>query len=263
LSWLRIARHAFKVGKWEFSRIWGWQSWLFGSIVGAVAQVSFFALLGNLLDSQERLEYLLIGTAVIAGCAKANVVIAVSNWDRGDGTYPLLVIAPSSLVPAIIGRTTIWMLDGAFTAFITLLLAAVIFDVPMPWPESLVLMPLVLAACASSYFLATAIGSIVTRIPRTRNIVHRFETLALTLFCGATVPVSFWPESIELLANVLPITHGLEAIRDLLADGLSRKIAVGLGLEVVVGLAWLLVGVLIIDRTANGGRRDGSIELIT
>ena len=99
---------------------------------GGIAQVAFFAMLGNLLDSQERIEFLLVGTAVIAGCAKANVVIAVSTWDRGDGTYPLLVISPSSLLPAIIGRTTIWMLDGAFTTLVTLLIAGLIFDVPLP-----------------------------------------------------------------------------------------------------------------------------------
>jgi ABC-2 type transport system permease protein len=263
MNWLRIARHAFKVGWYEFRNIYGWQSYVFGSILGSVTQVLFFAMLGSLLDSQERLEFLLIGSAVIAGCTRANVVIAVSTWDRWDGTYPLLVISPSSLLPAIIGRTTIWMLDGVVTALISLLLASFLFGMSLPWPDSFLLIPLVLAATASSYSLGTVIGSVVARIPRTRNIMHRLETLALTLFCGAVVPVSFWPGTLEVVANVLPITHGLESIRKLLEGGPRDEIALGLALEVLVGFAWLAVGALVIDRSADRGRRDGSIELIS
>ena len=82
MNWLRIARHAFKVGWNEFRGNYGVQSWRSGSALGSVTQVVFFAMLGQLLDSQERLEFLLIGSAVIAGCTRANVVIAVSSWDR-------------------------------------------------------------------------------------------------------------------------------------------------------------------------------------
>jgi ABC-2 type transport system permease protein len=260
---LSIARHAFKVGWHEFRGNYGWPSWLFGSFLGSVSQVVFFAMLGNLLDSRERVEFLLIGSAVIAGCTRANVVIAVSTWDRWDGTYPLLVISPSSLLPAIIGRTTIWMLDGVAQALLSLLMASLIFGLHLPLPESLLLIPLVLAVTASSYCIGITIGSVVTRAPRTRNIVHRFETLGLTLFCGAVVPTSFWPASIQLMANVLPVTHGLKAIHTLLDGGPGEDIAVGMALEVLVGFGWLLTGALVIDRMANSGRRDGSIELVT
>jgi ABC-2 type transport system permease protein len=258
---LSIARHAFKVGWYEFRNNYGWPSWIFGSFLGSVTQVVFFAMLGNLLDSRERVEFLLVGSAIIAGCTRANVVVAVSSWDRWDGTYPLLVISPSSLLPAIIGRTAIWMLDGVAQALLSLLMAGLIFRLYLPLPESLLLIPLILIVTASSYFLGTTIGSVVARIPRTRNIVHRIETLALTLFCGATVPVSFWPASIQLLANVLPVTHGLKAIRTLLDGGPTNEIALGMGLEILVGFGWLSLGALVIDRVANGGRRDGSIEI--
>jgi ABC-2 type transport system permease protein len=86
--------------------------------------------------------------------------------------------------------------------------------------------------------------------------------MAITLFCGVAVPVSFWPGWLEVVANFLPVTHGLHAIRLLLASGPGEEIALNAAYELIVGLGWLCVGALIIDRMADGGRRDGSIELI-
>ena len=228
-----------------------------------LAQTAFFSVLGLLLDSPDHVRFLLIGHAVAIGALAANWTIPASTWDRGDGTYPLLVIAPASMVPAIMGRTIIWLGNGVATTLVTFLILSVVFDVAFPWPQTLALVPLVFLTCASTYCLALFLGSVVTRQPRIRNMVLFFATATARAFCGVSVPVSFWPGWVETAVQFLPLTHGLHAIRLLLDKGAGGEILEAVALEILVGLGWLLLAVLTMDRMAQAGRRDGSIEIVT
>jgi ABC-2 type transport system permease protein len=65
-----------------------------------------------------------------------------------------------------------------------------------------------------------------------------------------------------VLAQALPLTHGLAAIRGILASASPRLILRETVLEGVVCAVWLAISLLLIDRVAESGRRDGSIELV-
>jgi hypothetical protein len=45
-------------------------------------------------------------------------------------------------------------------------------------------------------------------------------------------------------------------------SGLSKEVAIHAILEGVIGLGWLILGILMLDRTVNMARRRGNIELI-
>jgi ABC-2 type transport system permease protein len=82
-------------------------------------------------------------------------------------------------------------------------------------------------------------------------------------FCGVSVPVTFWPAWVEVMAHMLPLTHGLEAMRLLLDQAGAVEILKWACLEVLVGAAWLAASLLLIDRMADAGRQDGSIEFVS
>ena len=46
------------------------------------------------------------------------------------------------------------------------------------------------------------------------------------------------------------------------AEGAASAIFENAALELLVGLGWLAVGILVIDWMADRGRKDGSIEII-
>ena len=219
-------------------------------------------VLGLLLDSPDRVRFLLIGHAVAIGAMAAGWAIQLAPVDRYNGTYPLLVIAPSSIIPAITGRTIIWLGNGLATCFVTFPILGIVFDVAFPWPDTLLLVPLVLLTLTSTYCLSLFLGSVVIRLPASSNMIHGFSTLIYRAFCGVSVPVSYWPGWIETAVQFLPLTHGLQAIRILLDRGSAVAILEAAGLEILVGLGWLLVAMLAMDRMAQAGRRDGSIEII-
>ncbi len=260
MNTLRVAFYALLVGKQDFN--WNRYTWFTGWLIRILSQVAFFALIGKLLDSPTSLRYLVIGNAVATGCVTINIAIPATTWDRGDGTYPLLVVAPTSLLPALIGRTSIWPLNGIATSSTALLLSSLIFHLSLPWPQTLLVIPLVALTALSVYATALLMGSMVARAPRARNVFNFAATTLVLTFCGVSVPVSFWPKWVQAVANVLPMTHGLHAIRLLLDQASWPSIAGSAGLELLVGLCWLGATMLLIDRLVDGGRRDGSIDFL-
>jgi ABC-2 type transport system permease protein len=229
-------------------------------MVRIVAQAAFFALVGQLLDSPDRVRYLVIGNGVVVGALAVNWTVPSSTWDRGDGTYPLLVVAPSSLLPAIMGRTSIWLCNGIATSLVSLAVLAVVFDIHVGIVGASLAIPLVVLTCASVYCFDLLLGSLINRAPRARNVVHNSALTALMAFCGVSVPVAFWPGWLEVVANLLPLTHGLAAIRVVFDGGPLTTVLRHAGLEVLVGAAWLTASLLTMDRMANAGRADGTIE---
>lgn len=260
----RIFRWGLYLGFQEFQIFWkSWQMWLMTHILRVTTSAATWVLLGRMLGSEERVYFLLIGQIVIVGPQYVGWTVAASTWDRMFlGTYPMLVAAPVSLVPAMMGRTSIWFLNGVVTSLMTLVVLVPIFGLSVPLSGALWIPILIVVVCASYYGFAFFLGSLVNWIPQTRNIVHNSATTVMTAICGVVVPLTFWPGWVERIAQVLPVTHGLQAIRLFMAVGLSGDVAVDAALEVVVGFGWLALGILTLDRTVHMARRSGNIELI-
>jgi ABC-2 type transport system permease protein len=262
MNTLRVMRYALLVGREEFRVFWTWYTWLGGWLPRIIAQVAFFAMLGYLLDDPDRLRFLIIGNAVFIGCQTIFVAIATSTWDRWDGTYPMLVISPTSLLPAITGRTLVWPINGIVTSVLALYAFGIALGLDFPWPEALLAVPLVAIALLSVYAFSLFLGAVVTRIPHFRNVFLNLAAIGLLAFAGVNVPLEFWPVPVEALAHALPLTHGLIAVRELLDGGSGLVVLQHAGLEVVVGAGWLLASLLLIDRMADAGRRNGSIDFL-
>jgi ABC-2 type transport system permease protein len=255
---LRVMRYAFENGWAEFHE----DTWLPGWLLRAVAQAAFFAMLGQLIDSPERLEYLLIGNVVIVGALATAFVVPVSTWDRLDGTYPLMVAAPTSLLFPTVGRTLPRLMAGVATALLAYIVLSAAFTLPTPWPEVLALLPLLTLICLASYCFMLFVGALANFMPNARNLMHNIASMSLMAFCGVNVTVGFWPAPIEFLAQILPVTHGLEAVRTLLAAGSAVDVLTNAGLELLVAGGWLAVTATVTDRMANAGRASGSIEFV-
>jgi ABC-2 type transport system permease protein len=73
------------------------------------------------------------------------------------------------------------------------------------------------------------------------------------------VPTSFWPAPVHWLAQVLPLTHGLEAVRNLLDGGSPGSVLLPACLEIACAALWAGLTLLLFEYVAAAGRRDGSL----
>lgn len=259
---LRLFRYGLFVGTQEFTHLWNWKTWFGGWMVQIVAQAAFFSLFARLFDSPDHEHFLLIGNAVAVGAHTVTWAILSSTWDRGTGTYPLLVIAPASLVPAVIGRSSIWMAAGVATSFVTFVVLGIGFGLDLPWPNTLLVLPLVVLTCAGTFTFSLFLGSMVIRQPQFGILILGILTIFMRAFCGVSVPIAFWPGFVQFVVKLLPLTHGLHAIRLVVDQAPVAAILQAAALEAAVGLGWIALAVLAMDRMTNAGRADGSIEFV-
>ena len=263
MSELRVLQCGLLVGRCDFAVFYkNWKVWCVAWGLRSITSAAMISLLGKVLGSEEQVHYLLIGNAVLMGVHAAGWAIQSSTWDRMDGTYALLVVSPSGLRAPLTGRTAIWIFNGLMTSLTTFAALALLFRLPLPTPHVWFVPIILFVICASAYAFALSIGAFVVRIPRARNIIHSFALTTLAAFTGANVPLTFWPSWIQALSSGLPTTHGLGALRLLLAQGATPAIARGLALELLIGLAWFTFARLSMNAMANAGRADGTIDFV-
>jgi ABC-2 type transport system permease protein len=262
MVYLRTLRFGFLVGLSDFGGVLDWRLWVVTWGARVIGEAASFALLGKLIDSPEVLRFLIIGNMISIGSATAFWAAGFYSADRWDGTYAMLAAAPASIIPPVIGRTSIWMLNGVASSLLAFLFLGLVFDISFPLREAALAVPIILLTIASAFSAALLLGGLMSPWPAAQNLIRTSVTTLLMAFSGVTVPIAFWPGPLEAIAQVLPLTHGLRAIRTLIDGGATTTVLNETGLQLLVGLGWLLLSVLLMDRITNVGRANGTIDLV-
>lgn len=256
----RIVRCAALTGFRDYAVIYTWKTWLLGWYVRVFAQVSLFALIGRLLESEERTQFLVVGNAVLVAATGSLMGIAGITWERRAGTLPLLVASPSSPVVVFLGRGVWALTEGTISSLSAFFVAAPLFGVPLSWSAALAIVPVMVVVALSSYCLATFLAGLVLRAMALRNLAANLTQSTLLIVAGVNVPVAFYPATVEWLATVLPVTHGLQAVRGILRGAAATDVLADVALECAVALGWLAAALVTFNHLANRGRRDGTLE---
>jgi ABC-2 type transport system permease protein len=260
MSW-RIIGYAFRSGLADYTAIYTWRTWLVGWYLRVLAQVVFFALIGTLLRSPERTWFLLVGNATLLAALEGIWALNLVNRERDAGTLPLLAACPTSPVLVFAARGSYLVLDGLVASLGALLVAGLLFDLPLPWPRSLLLVPLTLLIGLSAYFAGVFLAGVLIRQRSVEATVGNLSVLVIMALGGVNVPLHAYPAPAAALAHLQPLTNGLVATRQVLAGQLAPAM-VSAGAEVMVGLGWLGLSILTFGRFIRDGRRDGTLDFV-
>ena len=257
---VRIMSHAAVSGfRDTLGSVYTWWSWGFGLFGRLLAQVAFFATLGRLLGSQDQVVFLLVGNAVAVAAASGLTVTTATVGERWNGTLPLLVASPSSPLVVLMGRGASFVVNGLITSLGALLIVAPLFNVSLRWSRYPPLIALLVLVTLTTYMAATFLAGLILKTPSLQRTVTNVGRLVVMAFCGVTVPREFFPAAVEWVSACLPLTHGLDAVRELYGAARSGVILRNAALEALVLLGWLTLSLASFQRLANAGRRDGSI----
>jgi ABC-2 type transport system permease protein len=262
LNTLRVMRYAFLSGTRDYGSIYTPTTWLFGWFLRVLAQVTFFALIGRLLRAEEQTWFLLVGNAVMLAAMEGVWAINMVSWERNTGTLPLLVASPTSAVVVLASRGAYLIADGVVSALGALFLIGALFGLPMPWPEILLVVPLTVLVGASAYCFGTFLGGVLLGYRSLNGLVANVGLVTLMTLCGVNVPLAAYPEPVTWVSQVLPLTHGLIAIRAVL-DGRLGAAAVQALAEAAVGAGWFAACLLTFGWFIGRGRRTGSLDFAT
>jgi ABC-2 type transport system permease protein len=256
----RVSWYAVLSGATDYWAIYTLKSWIFGWMVRALSQVTFFALIGKLLRSDEQTHFFLVGNAVMIAAMGATFAMNMTTAERANGTLGLVLASPSRPVVVFASRGVYVMADAVFSSLLALFIIGPAFGLDLPWPRILLVVPLTLLVGLSAYCFSTFLAGVIIRHREITGLLVNGTIVTLMALCGVNVPVSFYPDWLAWISRCLPITNGLEAIRSLVDGDAWSTVGAHAGAEVLVASAWLALALATFGRFMARGQRDGSLE---
>jgi ABC-2 type transport system permease protein len=236
------------------------KTYLFGWLLRLVLQAIFFALVAGYVGTRASLRYSLVGNAVVLGCLESMIVVLMMVQERATGALPLLAASPTSHVPVYLGRGLHWLASGVLSSLTAFVVLPFALGVPLPWPRAALALPVIVVVCLTSYCYGCLLGTLALRYMGVTWLLLNLGYLPAMAFCGVNVPLSFWPAPLHALAEILPVTHGLLAVRGVLAGAPAGTVAGQLALELAVGGGWLAMASVAIGWVVRRGIATGSLE---
>ena len=210
-------------------------------------------------EGREYFGFVLLGTAILTMVSPAlsSFSSAVSGG-LSSGFFEALLATPTSL-PALLAGQTGYAFAWAFARVILLVAAGTALGVDIHWLrllEAVLITAIVVAAYGGIGLLAAAL--VVSF--RTNASIPQAVLVASTLLGGVYFPTSVLPPIVSPLAEWLPLTPGLRALRQTLLLDYPLSTVAGDVMQ-LLGLtaACLLVGIVSLRWAFAYARRAGSL----
>src|SRR5687768_488199 len=210
-------------------------------------------------EGREYFGFVLLGTVMLAiiSPALSSFGSAVSGG-LSSGFFEALLVTPTPLPALLVGQTG-YAFAWALARVLLLMAAGVALGVDIHWlrvPEAIV----ILGVTTLSY---VGIGLVVAALVvsfRTHASIPQAVLVLSTIVGGVYFPTSVLPPAVLPIAEWIPLTAGLRALRQTLLLGYPLSSVAG-ELFISLGLAtvWLVIGSLAIRWAFAYARRAGSL----
>jgi ABC-2 type transport system permease protein len=228
-------------------------------LAGPIFQILFFAYLGRYTGLADD-TFFVVGNAIqISGMAGVYAgTMAIAN-ERQFGTLSPLLASPANRLALFLGRALPVIANGLFVSAFGFLLSWLLLDFD---PAASALPPLALAVLVSvvactAYGLA--LGSLGMRA-RDVFLIANVAYYLMWIFCGINIPLDDLPGWMATIGRGLPLTHGIEAGRELVRGSGLGDVADLIGVEAGVGAAWGAAAYGLFRLFELEGRKRASLE---
>jgi ABC-2 type transport system permease protein len=226
-----------------------------------VFQILFFAYIGRFAGLRDD-AFFVVGNAVQVACMAGVYGMALTiGGERWTQTLSPLLATPANRFALFMGRALPNFGNGLLVSTFGFLVgwALLDFDPPLSAVPALALCVVVSAAACTA--LGMVIGSIGLRA-RDVMFLANLVYFLLLLFCGVNVPLEELPGWMEAIGRSLPLTHGIEAAREVAAGAPLSAVDHLLATEAAIGAVYALVAYTLFRYFEGAGRRRASLETI-
>jgi ABC-2 type transport system permease protein len=84
----------------------------------------------------------------------------------------------------------------------------------------------------------------------------------MIVFCGVNIPTSALPPAVQVIGNLLPVTHGLQAVRALIDGAIYASVWPLIGKEILIAFIYSAVAWLTFGYRMRVTRQRGTFELV-
>jgi ABC-2 type transport system permease protein len=223
-----------------------------------------YALLYRALEAPPRfLGYVILGGAMTAFWL--NVLWGMASqfyWEKRSGNLPLYLIAPMSRMSLLAGMAVGGLFSTTLRAVSSALIGCLLFDIRVETRWMGPLVAVFVLTMAALYGLGMMASSLFLLWGREAWHLSNLLQEPVYLLAGFYFPVRALGPGVATLAGFLPITLGLDAMRQLLfthaGEGLL-PVEASIGLLAVQAVAYFIAARWLLARMEALSRRDGTL----
>jgi ABC-2 type transport system permease protein len=254
-----------------YPRVVGMQrerSWLFFDTVLPLLQVSAFVFVYRAIQAPPEFT----GFVVLGGAMTAywlNVLWSMASqfyWEKETGNLELYIIAPTSLMAILLGMAIGGMVATTVRALAVITLGLVIFRVEVSIVNVPQLLGVFLLTLLALYGLGMLFSSLFLLYGRQAQHLSNLLQEPVFLVSGFYFPVRALGFIAALGASVIPITLGLDAMRQLLFPTMMAQfrfvdVRIELGALAVLSIGFLWLAKRALSYMEDLSRREGRLTI--
>lgn len=252
----------------SYPRIIGQQrekSWMIFDVVMPLGSVIAYVLVYRALNAPQ--EY--VGFVVIGGAMTAfwmNVLWSMSSqlyWEKEQGNLALYIMAPNSMMSILLGMALGGLVATILRALAIILLGSLMFGVQYVVVNPFELFAVFTLSMIALYGMGMMFASAFLLFGREAWAVSDMIQEPVNLVSGFYFPIKSLPFWVAAAASVIPLTLGMDAMRQLAFPSGSQFGFLSTRLE-IIALAVLSVGFLVgakllLDYTEKLAIREGRV----
>jgi ABC-2 type transport system permease protein len=244
------------------------KSWVFFEIFLPLLQVTAYVYIYRAIEAPPEF----IGFVVLGGAMSAywlNVLWSMASqlyWEKETGNLELYIVAPTSRMAILLGMALGGMFATTLRAIAVITIGTLLFHVSMTVQSVPVLLGVFVTTLVALYGLGMLLSSLFLLYGREAWHLSSLLQEPVSLVSGFYFPVRALGQVVAAAASILPITLGLDAMRQLLFPAMLgdlRFLPAKVELGILAGLAVLF---LLLARRALGffealARREGRLSV--
>ena len=229
-------------------------------LVAPIFQILLFVYIGRSAGVGTDAFYL-VGNAV--QYASIPCLFAMANTIAGERwtqTLGIVLSTPANRVALFVGRSLPVIANGWFVAMFSLFVGGWVLGVDLPvsaWPGIALTIAIASASCTGLGLLQAALALRVRSTAVLSNIVFG----VLLVFTGTNVALASLPEWMSTAGRLMPLTHAIEACREVVAGASLSAVAPLLLREGLIGAAFAVLGLTALRWVEAESRRHATLEL--
>lgn len=222
-------------------------------------QILFFTYLGRYAGSEDD-AFFIVGNAVqIAAMSSIyGMTMGVAN-ERQFGTLQPLLATPANRLALFLGRALPFVANGLFVSVFGFVVSWLLLD----WSPADGSIPALALVVVVTTVSCTALGLLIGSIGlRARDVFFAANLVyfLMLLVCGVNVDVDDLPGWLSAIGQAVPLTHGIEAAREVAAGEALREVWGLVAAEALIGAAYAVVAYMLFRLFEAEGRRRASLE---
>jgi ABC-2 type transport system permease protein len=261
---MSTARLFFQGGLFSYRALFNWIrpiTYVTTMLGSPLFQILFFAYLGRFSGLQDD-TYFVVGNAVQVSAMSGiyAMTLTIAN-ERNFGTLSQLLATPANRPALFLGRALPVIANGLVVSAFGFAVGLVFLDFSLAWRQVPALMVVLVVTVTSCTGLGMLIGSIGLRA-RDVFFASNLVYFLMLLVCGVNIPVEELPSWLQAIGEVVPLTHGIEAAREVVAGASLGQVSGLVWTELGIGAAYTATAFLLFRVFEVMSRRSAALDTI-